>query len=778
MTDNLKKTTQLGTKEALAKEVSDKVKLIKSNSGSKDAVKGYLSEILVALAAPQETITEIRQATVQTREDANKLESKLSNKLATKTYNVRTPYVNLEINDIQIHESPYNGQLLYGETQDGFPEYNSSFKSLNITAPMGGEVGTIQGSVELFTKDPVNFLQAIFYPQGDTTDASYGGFPIATVKFGWTCATGEDLDTNDGVVQLISNPIKLMVHNFSFTDMSSLGVTIKLDLADTGSVLTKNSAGGGLGIEADYPQQQLRILLEKFLKVRLFTLDDFYYFDESQAKSADPSKITGTNTSKTTFVNAVNKPLRLNSELLFYAIELLVSIIKERFTFYSNKDFAEKVKKGSQINTDYSSAQAELKLLEESKSTSKDPSKTDPKVEKRMKELTDKIKASQEELVYGCNLTWVPTIPAGWKTSSGYAGEPGEEGAYVLMPDPTTLIDVNSDLLPVNYGPGASSYPYLFASAQNIVNYQENPSATWGDILGINVSYNSLMAQMAGDTSEVQSYSSDTERLSSFSGKLKNTPQEITSTGRTIKSWNRPVGPEGPASVQAAKEQAKIRVKWTPKNKAMRFKGSVAGRNSNVADDPETSSKAFGGDAAKLAAKDRAASNMEKYSSSNAMLRLKRKVSSFLSFPHDISISVLGDPTLLHQSVGQFELVAYYPIQNEGGNNVDHMFNHFLSGMYLVKQVSHKITANSFTTELQAVSLTISDSLSGVTTEGDKDTHAIGLVSAIDAAASTSGRDREFSDLTRVSAESLPEQATNPDHATFNKILEMYKTRK
>lgn len=798
-------TTQQTRNDAIKAKLVQYSKDMKSNGNSREVIKTTLTNILVGLACPKETTDVL----IQSQQDRGHINDKskgiadnasgeadfqkISDKKARPTYNVRTPYVSIEINGIQIHESPYKGQLLNqgvnddGTTWQSYPEYNSSFKALNLTAPMGGEVGTISGSAEILTKDPVNFLQAIFYPQGDTTDASFGGMPIATVKYGWTCATGEVVDGNeDGVVQVVSNPIKLMIRDFSLGDISTLGVTVKLELQDTGSVLTGNSAGGGCCLAPDYPQEQLRVLLERYLKLRLFTLDDFYYFDESNSGI----KAAGTNTSETTFVNPVNNVIRLNSDLLFYAIELLVSIIKERLSFFNNKDFVEVTKASTSSNMNFVTAVKQLKEINNQKTVDTKATEQENKNKTaKIKELVEKINKSQEDLVYGCNLVWVPTIPQGWKTTSGYAGEPNEDGAYVLMPDPSSLPDVYSELLPVNYGPGGSSYPYLFASAQNLINFTENPSATWGDVIGMNLKYTSLIAQMLGDGSETQSFASDTERLSSYSPKLNKTPQEVTSTGRVFKTNTKPqvgfAATKEAAKQNAENEQAKMRNLWTPRNKALRFKGSVAGRNTNKADDPKTSEEAFGGNEAKEAAKNRSCSNMEKYSSSNAMLRLKRKVSNFMAWPHEISITVLGDPSLMHQAVGMFELLAYYPIETKEGTSVDHMYNHFISGMYMVQVVTHNITATGFTSELQGLLINPVEAAYGMKAQQDADgnstiENSIGLVTAIDAAASVNGRDKEFQDLVRISAEDLPELvSTSVDTTnTFVKILEMYKARK
>lgn len=786
MAETAKPTAEKTQAQATAEKVFAEVKHIQQSSSSRGSVKSHMGEILAALACPEEVRKFISadaayKAESETRsKEQIETDEKKAEKKAHKNYNVRTPYLNLEINGIQIFESPLcdvklpaeGGKLLW-DTESTYSEYNSSFKSLSLTAPLGGEIGTIQGSLELFTKDPVNFLQAIFFPKAEDAEA-YGGMPIATLKYGWTIATGiPGEDNDDGVKQLVSNPVKLMITDFGMSDVSSLGVTVKFTLMDTGSCLAKNSAGC-LGVQADYPQQQLRFILENLLKLRLFTLDDFYYLDTLNSTSAS-KPTTGTATSQTTFVNPINKPMRLNGNLLFLAIEYLTSVIRERFSFYSNEQFKDKVEKGTQVNKEFANARKALKELEEALNSGlKEGTSEDYK---NLEEYQKQINDTQDELVYSCNLVWVPTIPAGWKTSSGYAGENNEEGAYVLLPDPTSLLDVDSTALPVIFGPGASSYPYLFASAQNIVNYQEEPSATWGDVLGINVDYNSLMAQMLADTSETQSFANDLERQSSFKGKLANTPQSTKTSGTVIRPNNgRPpnMPPAEERKNAAMKNVTDKRSEWLPKNAGIRFRGSVAGRNTNKSDDVDLSTKAISD---REAGKNRSSANMNRHSSSEAMLKLRSKVSTFLNWPHNISISVLGDPSLMHQGAGLFELVAYYPVETPEGVSVDHTFNHFLSGMYMVTQVTHNLSAGGFTTELQGTLVPAVLAIGERNLDNKDSVETSGIVNYIDATATTRGKEEQFGQVQRISAEELTKKEVTENKA-FNKILDLYKQKR
>ena len=78
-----------------------------------------------------------------------------------------------------------------------------------------------------------------------------------------------------------------------------------------------------------------------------------------------------------------------------------------------------------------------------------------------------------------------------------------------------------------------------------------------------------------------------------------------------------------------------------------------------------------------------------------------------MRYPTAISITVLGDPTLIGLSTGCFELLAYYPIEklDADGKIVGTVqeLNTLVSGIYLAKEITHSITSGSYETVIKGI---------------------------------------------------------------------------
>lgn len=200
------------------------------------------------------------------------------------SYNVRAPHVEVWI----------NGALIVRPGQQDEPEFdvvdpNDSislsnirpkldvwFKDFSLDMAFGGPVGTIQGELKLFSRDPLDFLSFLYDFVANVDEIS--GLPSVSLRFGWNIAHSNN-QTNP--TTLLSPKLDFLVTNVGMEDPSGQqqGSLFTLKLQDTGSSIYDNCAAD-FALKEDYPQQQLRILIERVMGVRLFTLDDLLSLNE------------------------------------------------------------------------------------------------------------------------------------------------------------------------------------------------------------------------------------------------------------------------------------------------------------------------------------------------------------------------------------------------------------------------------------------------------------------------------------------------------------------
>jgi len=191
------------------------------------------------------------------------------------SYNARTPIAEISLNGTQIY--PKKIDLDTGK----YINSKMNFQNLNLKFPLGGVEKSITGSIQLFTKDPKEILIPldIYAKQGGTKEATdkaafgTGGLPTLTLKFGWAFSS----TTSSNTVQALSPSLTFVITHIDMTDPGTQGTTFTLSLQETGTLVLENSSNDII-ILPDYPQEQLRTLLEGLLHVRLFTLDDLLYF--------------------------------------------------------------------------------------------------------------------------------------------------------------------------------------------------------------------------------------------------------------------------------------------------------------------------------------------------------------------------------------------------------------------------------------------------------------------------------------------------------------------
>jgi hypothetical protein len=207
------------------------------------------------------------------------------------SYNVRTPIVEITINGYPI----YPNKRILGTTQ--VVESRLNFQSFNLKLPMGGPEKSVVGELVLFTKNPEEILS---YTESWATEEdakkTMSGLPMLTLRFGWAFSDSTSVDNKDSKqindVSAMSPQMNFIITNIGMTDPGTAGTTFTLTLQELGTVLLQNSSEN-LIINSDYPQQQLRVLLEGIMRVRLFTLDDILYLGNKNTINESLGQTTG-----------------------------------------------------------------------------------------------------------------------------------------------------------------------------------------------------------------------------------------------------------------------------------------------------------------------------------------------------------------------------------------------------------------------------------------------------------------------------------------------------
>lgn len=295
-----------------------------------------VNELLKAfLGAKGETfITEVAPG-------AKKNTAKSNNKFY-KTFNTRTPFIEIWINGIKVWPEFKYGDLasvtgfqtaLDRERAATNEQYRATFQDISIESAFGGVVGTLSGSLRLYAREPLKLweiltLEPMTSTVGSATAGSteLTGMPIVEVRFGWK------VESNPGIIEEISfeKTISMLVTNIEMSDPGGgQGSDFTLALADLGSTQLTNSAAN-VYVPPDYPQQQLRYILENLLGIRLFTLDDFMQLSTSGQVAESPST--------TFFVSEKNGYLRFNSNTVFNIIDSLLDKIRCRWYSIKNSD--------------------------------------------------------------------------------------------------------------------------------------------------------------------------------------------------------------------------------------------------------------------------------------------------------------------------------------------------------------------------------------------------------------------------------------------------------
>lgn len=616
------------------------------------------------------------------------------------SYNTRTPYIEIYINGIMLvptgvsnlvdsswddttratYSNPnYVKEMEQWETTSKTPdaiqyddvaELDVLFQSLSLDMPVGGVLGTITGTLQLYSRNPIDFLEFLW----DFDNEASAGLPECKLRFGWS------ISRTDGQVEKLLTPfLSFLITNTGISDPGrTLGSDFTITLQDAGSAVLQNSSSYR-GLRANYPQEQLRVILEKALGFRLFTLDDILYMKSEAATTVNTKTETANNTTtkvekttinsieqtKTFFLNEQAPAFRINGNTLEIVIQDLLNMIMCRWYPSDNTNLPNEI-------SDAKGAEEQLKALRHQYDTTTN-------YEER-KTLQTQIEEQAVKIASACCLIWVPYFPAGILTTSNDSELGSETGAYVLLPKITSNYDLTSDLLPLIYGPGGSSMPYFYGGAQNVFavlteavsGSKKGYSNMVGEVIGFNANFSNLVALMKNNYDEAMTYRQNGKFIK---------PGNTVYTRKELEDIRAEKLKELGATTRE-EYMTKWKAKNLPKFKAIkqRFKSSIAPRdlvsNSSFTDgNPKDSARMF------------------------AMNKLKHRIGTFLNYPFTATLQILGDPYLIRQGIGAFELINYYP--NITGSKL--RFNALVSGVYTPTKISYNLTMGDFTTTIQAI---------------------------------------------------------------------------
>jgi hypothetical protein len=693
---------------------------------------------------------------------------------ALPSYNTRSPYMEIWINGIliipntNIDDSAFLGNSATVSTtstgaqitasannirpgteeftnfdiigQTGHSGLDVNFDALKLDMPMGGVSSTISGTLTLYSRTPIEFLT--FLSTNDSEDTA--GLSQCRIRFGWNVAR------TDGKAEKLLTPyMTFLIMNVGMSDPGkTMGSEFTLTLQDAGSAVLQNSSAD-VGLQENWPQVQLRLILEKFLGLRLFTLDDLLLLGENEEnkRNFNLSSLTSNYTSKDQVLNEISKltnqtrpdgsviltnaealdlqtgflkafdsqkeagasdkdaitkalisdktffvtnptpALRVNSNTFENTINSLLNKIVCRWYPVDNKNLDKEV-------TEASKAEEEIRGLK---------AKFDSDGQLSTEELA-KFAEEKEKVASTCILIYIPHFPAGLYTSSNMlfgADIAQEEGAFLLLPKITTDYSLNAVNLPLIYGPGGSSLPYFYGGAQNVfarvsdtlLGSPKHFSNRVGEILDLTANFSNLIALMKDRYTEEMTYRE--------TGKFLGIHQTVKESKEQKRLANVKLKEKLQAELKAktnGKDPSEFLKDWESKNlpkfKAIRgrFKQSIAPRY--LVNSVEYSNTAKNSPAKTVAG------NI-----------LRHRIATFLNYPFSIGMSILGDPYLIRQGIGGFEVINYYPSLD----GTTFKYNAMLSGLYLPQKISHNISLGEYTTEIQAVRVpdTSADSAQG-----------------------------------------------------------------
>lgn len=697
-----------------------------------------------------------------------------STKLVTPSYNTRTPYVEIYINGIQFIPNANNRTENVNDKSvetaaelEFIQNIEVEFENLELEMPFGGVGSTITGRVTLFTRDTMELLSFITdFPLALATGTDTA-MPTLDMKIGWSYAVGSE-------PKVVTSPLlEFLIMDVAMSDPGrGQGTTVTLTLQDAGSASLKLSSAD-VGIKPNYPQEQIRYIVEGLLGIRLFTLDDLLYLGNNnkeiigatplpkeidyqkildslttisnnnvtnQEKNAryrellkklqtatDPKKeyindefissfvvggerdakvdlaknavlkvqgymskqpaptINPIDNQQTFFVNEENASFRIHGNTIEKALEELLTRVQCRWYSVSNKVLSDEV---SKVTTEAQLFEFKQKF---------DKSATEEEKGVNEKELSDAL----QRVTSNCSLIWIPYFPPNIRTSSGtyYITEAElkeSHGAYLMLPQPMLDVNISKVNLPMIYGAGGSSFPYFFAGGQNVLhtNQKQITPQMYGEVLDLSIQHSNLLSMMRMNMDENTLYSMAGDRLAAQN--MRKSTMSEAAKEKAKEERNKELKKQQPKILEKFEKEHGI---LKEKLKTFRVSGQAGRCNFKNVIGPkkiEFGDKFVPG--ARASGKDRTYHNPTKVAD-HALDKLHNRVSLFLNYPTALGMTVMGDPFLLRQGIGGFELINYYP--DKLGKFMK--YNYLVSGVYMPQRIVHKIGMGEYITEIQAL---------------------------------------------------------------------------
>lgn len=663
------------------------------------------------------------------------------------TYNTRVPYTEIYLNGAKavplIPQVFSSGISISPDNYFTALQIEVLFQDLELNMPMGGVNNTITGVLKLFSRTPIELLAFITDGLNDqSSDASdtTPGLPVCEIILGWNIADG----TTNGT-QIRSPKLSFIVTNVQMSDPGkTMGSEFTLTLQDAGSACLQNSSAN-LGILSDYPQQQLRILLEKCLGLRLFTLDDLLQLGSNSSNGITPLPTASQYTNETFFVNCQSAPVRINSNNLENTINEMLENIYCRWYPVNNANLSTAIKDASNASSNITSLRHQFK--------------NDSSTQKAND--INQLNSNAVKLANCCILIWVPYFPSNIYTTSNTtylkSSELTETGAFLLLPKYSEDISIESANLPVIYGPGGSSIPYFYGGGENVFqrlaqinnSYSANGfSNTVGEVLDLTLNFNDYVAVMKNNYDEEVFSRQDGIPINATNGtvklslnKVSNSSQDALTTATIMKKLQSlgintaNVTPQQALDIWITSLLKKFEVIKGRFKLGLSQKKVFAGDNDSILNAGIGANKSYFN-----------SNNIYKFSYD----KLSERLGTFLQYPLTIGMTVLGDPYLLRQGIGVFEIINYYPTSD----GVSFKFNPIVSGVYFPQTVIHRISLGDYTTEIRAVKVpndvsnTATQSYSSILTSSSSTTTSDNYTSLID-------------DIMTVNLESLSSQGNS-----------------
>ena len=647
---------------------------------------------------------------------------------AIPTYNVRTPYVEIWLNGAKAiptidmsKEKATNAlkQLKAGADPGGIIlsalGIEVLFSDLELTMPFGGVNSTITGTLKLFSRTPIDLLTFLTNGLAEDTPTEIGsvGLPICELKLGWKFADG--LGSNE----IISPFLSFLVTNIQMTDPGkTIGSEFTLSLQDAGSASLGNTSAN-TGIFADYPQQQLRVIIEKLLGMRLFTLDDLLQVANGGVETTETgpksdiawtSPATNAPTQETFFVNPISTAIRINCNTLQNVITELLNYISCRWYPVSNATL-------ETAKTDAGSAEDNIRELKRTyiADLQKATSATQQEKEDITKKYQEDLDKQSVKLAGTCILIYVPNFPVGIKTSSGnyYNANANISGAYVLLPKYMADNNLNAANLPIIYGPGGSGIPYFYGGGQNVFQRLTDVNASYskkgfsntvGEVSDLVLNFNSYIAVMKNRYDEHMMTREEGNTLAVNKAvrvnnltpnaqailQQKQLKERAKSMGYVDKKGNI-LKPEDILNIWQANDAKLFQAQGIALTGTLAQIKFLGGDSRAVLQNSSTG---------KNGSSDNGRSYKNQSDISNlGLTRLNDRIGTFLQYPLTIGMTVLGDPFLLRQGIGAFELINYYPT----ADGETFKFNPIVSGAYVPQTIIHRISLGEYITEIRAL---------------------------------------------------------------------------